>query len=64
MFIDKRRIWYMKNKLVKRILSTGLMAAMALTLVAGCGKGKDSGKSNGNYGSDTSEFTGKSADFT
>ncbi len=55
----------MKNKLVKRILSVGLMAAMAVTLVAGCGgKGNADGDDGGNAGNGDSEFAGKSTEFT
>ncbi len=50
----------MKNKVVKRMLSVGLVAAMALTLVAGCGKG-DSGDGKDVGGSGDA---GKNADFT
>lgn len=54
----------MKNKLVKRILSVGLTSVLAVTLLAGCGKGGDSGNesANGNVGDD--EFAGKGMDFT
>lgn len=54
----------MKNKLVKRILSVGLTSVLAVTLLAGCGKGGDSGNesANGNVGDD--EFAGKGTDFT
>ena len=57
----------MKNKVVKRILSVGLMAAMALTLVVGCGGKGDDGKADGNGGGDVAgedEFAGKDANFT
>ena len=57
----------MKNKVVKRILSAGLMAAMALTLVVGCGGNGDSGDDGGSAaGGDAkeSEFAGKNAEFT
>lgn len=37
----------MKKQTVKRILSVGLMAAMAVSLIAGCGKSGDDGKSGG-----------------
>ena len=33
----------MKNKLWKKILTVGLLAAMAVTVVAGCGGKGDSG---------------------
>ena len=52
----------MKNKVVKRVLSVGLMAAMALTLLAGCGgKGDGGDKGNGGEvsGEETDEFAGK-----
>ncbi len=57
----------MKNKVVKRILSVGLMAAVALTLVVGCGGKGDDGKADGNGGGDVAgedEFAGKDANFT
>lgn len=58
----------MKNKLVKRILSVGLMAAMAVTLVAGCGGKGNSDNSDGGTGDaevvGDDEFAGKSAEFT
>lgn len=50
----------MKNKIVKRVLSVGLMAAMALTLLAGC---KDNGGGSGDAGAED-EFAGKDANFT
>lgn len=47
----------MKQKILKRLLTVGLAAAMAVTLVAGCGgKGGDSGKSNGGDGAKVSDF--------
>ncbi len=55
----------MKNKAVKRILSAGLVAAMAITMVAGCGgKGNsaDDGEVDGSTGGD--KFAGKSTAFT
>ncbi len=59
----------MKNKVVKRVLSVGLMAAMALTLLAGCGgKGDGGDKGNGGGvsgegGEETDEFAGKDNNF-
>ena len=46
----------MKNKIVKKILAVGLMAAMAVTMVAGCG-----GKGGDDKGGSSS---GKDASFT
>lgn len=44
----------MRNKLVKRILTAGLVAAMSLTMIAGCGSGGDSddGSSSGGEAKD------------
>lgn len=55
----------MKNKVLKRILSVGLMTAMALTLVVGCGGkgGDDANKGGGDAGAED-EFAGKDANFT
>ena len=59
----------MKNKLWKKILTVGLVAAMAVTVVAGCGGKGDSGdkEKNGTVsdeGGVTDEFAGKNAEFT
>ena len=59
----------MKNKLWKKILTVGLVAAMAVTVVAGCGGKGDSGdkEKNGTVsdeGGGTDEFAGKNAEFT
>ena len=45
----------MRNKLVKRILTAGLVAVMAVTMIAGCGSKGDGGSSGGK---------GKDANFT
>lgn len=48
----------MKSKVLRKILSVGLMVAMATMAIAGCGKGdEDGGKERGGG-------TGKSAEFT
>ncbi len=57
----------MKNKFVKRILTLGLVAAMAVTMIAGCGGKGDSGDKGSDGaagdGGTTDEFAGKSTDF-
>ncbi len=53
----------MRNKFVKKILTLGLVAATALTMIVGCGGKGDSGDKGGD-GAVTDEFAGKDSNFT
>lgn len=55
----------MKNKLVKRILSIGLITVLTVALAAGCGgKGNNGDGGNASGGDGDDAFAGKSTDFT